>query len=200
VNLRLGFMASHNGTNMRKIVDAIEEGSLKATANVFITNNPNSTGLVYVQNKNIPSFIVNEENHPNSTELDARIRNLLIEHDVNLVFLTGYMRKIGPLTLKTFNNRILNVHPSLLPKFGGKGMYGSKVHRAVLESKEKQSGATVHIIDEEYDHGPVLAQLSVPVFNDDSVETLTERVKECEGKLVLKVLSEISNDLLYLPD
>ena len=118
---------------------------------------------------------------------------------IDLVILAGYMKKIGPKTLVAFSNRILNIHPALLPKHGGQGMYGLRVHEAVIAAGETESGATVHLIDAEYDEGPILQQITVPVLLDDTPETLQKRVLEKEHFLYPDTLAKIARSEIKLP-
>jgi len=119
---------------------------------------------------------------------------------VDLVVLAGYMKKLGPRTLARFRGRIVNTHPALLPKFGGKGMYGIHVHRAVLAAGEAKTGASVHLVDEEYDTGRVVAQREVPVLAGDTPETLAERVQQHERALLIDVLTRVADGSLGLSD
>ena len=114
-------------------------------------------------------------------------------HGVEVVALAGYMKKLGPRTLGAYRNRVLNVHPALLPKFGGRGMYGDRVHAAVLASGERVSGVTVHLVDEEYDRGPVISQVEVPVMPDDTPETLAARTLAQEHILYPQTLQRIAS-------
>ena len=125
-------------------------------------------------------------------EADRLILGAFNRADVNLVVLSGYLRMVGPLTLDRYRNRVLNIHPALLPKYGGKGMYGRFVHEAVLRDNETISGASVHLVDEVYDHGPVVGQKSIPVYADDTVESLRNRVVAIEGDLFVETLRGIA--------
>jgi phosphoribosylglycinamide formyltransferase-1 len=127
--------------------------------------------------------------HPDPVALDQAILDALTGAAVDLVFLAGYMKKLGPKVLRAFDGRILNTHPALLPRFGGKGMYGSRVHAAVLAAGEKETGVTIHRVAHEYDTGPVVAQCRVPVLPGDSVETLAARVQKRERELVVETLA-----------
>lgn len=196
--LRLGFLASHNGSNMQAIIDAIKSGELDAEPVVVISNNSNAFALERARKEGIPAYHISTKHFESEEQHDQEILNTLIRHNVNIVCLAGYMKKIGPKVLTYFKNRILNIHPALLPKFGGKGMYGKYVHEAVLQAGEKQTGCTVHIVDEIYDHGKILGQRVVPVFPDDTVETLSQRVLEEEHKLYPEVLKKIANGEISL--
>jgi phosphoribosylglycinamide formyltransferase-1 len=122
----------------------------------------------------------------------------LASHNVDLVLLAGYMRPLGPEMLCRFKNRILNSHPALLPKFSGKGMYGDLVHEAVLSAKERVTGVTIHLVDEEYDHGPVVAQCEVGVYENDTVESLRDRVQERERRFWVETLQKIAHNEINL--
>jgi len=126
MELNLGFIASHNGTNMQAIIDACSQGRLDAVPCAVISNNSKSGALERARNEGIPYYHLSGKTHPDPRELDKAIIEAFLKHKVNLVILAGYMKKLGPHTLTAYRNRILNIHPALLPKFGGKGMYGDK--------------------------------------------------------------------------
>ncbi|MGC9310700.1 MAG: formyltransferase family protein [Candidatus Aenigmatarchaeota archaeon] len=143
----------------------------------------------------MPHYCLNRNNTEN---LDETILSVLTEHEVNLVVLAGYMKKVGPSVIDAYPNKILNIHPALLPKYGGEGMYGMKVHEAVINSDDKESGATVHIVTSEYDTGRILAQYKVPRYERDNPETLSERVLGVEHVLYPQVLKDIQNGVISL--
>ncbi|ROL59729.1 phosphoribosylglycinamide formyltransferase [Bacteroidetes/Chlorobi group bacterium MS-B_bin-24] len=196
--LRIGFLASHNGSNLQAIIDAIKKGELDAIPCVVISNNSNAFALERARREGIPAYHISSKHFETEEELDNAILETLLKHDVNIVCLAGYMKKVGPKVLRHFKNRVLNIHPALLPKFGGKGMYGKFVHEAVLKAGETQSGCTVHLVDEIYDHGRILGQKVVPVYPDDTVETLSARVLEQEHKLYPEVLQKIAKGEIQL--
>ena len=121
------------------------------------------------------------------------------QHEVDLILLSGYMKKVGSLTLANYKNRILNIHPALLPKYGGQGMYGDRVHQAVLQHGENQSGASVHIVTAQYDQGPVLKQKTVCISTDESIASLREKIKNIEGQLYVDTLTSIVAGDIKLP-
>lgn len=195
--LKLGFLASHNGTVMQGIISELNSPNrLKATASVVISNNSSSRALNYAKVTGIPSFHISESVYSNQEETDKAIRDCLIANGANLVILSGYMKKVGDLTLKAFPGRILNVHPALLPKHSG--IWGDAVHSAVLDSKEQVTGVTIHQIDEVYDHGPILLQSEVPVLANDTVESLRKRVQKEEINSFIKLLAQIQQGKILI--
>lgn len=196
--LHLGFLASRGGSNLQAIIDAIKEGRLDAVPCVVISNNSNAFALERARREGIPCYHISSKHYPDENELDEAILQTMLKHNVDIVVLAGYMKKVGNKLLQHFKNRVLNIHPALLPKYGGKGMYGEFVHKAVLEAGEKESGCTVHLVDEIYDHGRILGQSVVPVYPDDTVESLAARVLEQEHKLYPRVLQQIASGEIVL--
>jgi phosphoribosylglycinamide formyltransferase-1 len=189
--MKIGFFASHRGSNMQTVVDACFTGKLTATPAVVVSNNRGAEALQRAQSYGVPTYVLNSIMYPDPDQLDARILESLQTHGCEIVLLAGFMKKIGPRVLSAFKGRILNIHPALLPKYGGKGMFGAKVHEAVLAAGDKITGVSVHLVDEEYDHGRVLIQAEVPVLADDSVETLAARVLQKEHEILITALRQI---------
>ncbi|MSO98203.1 MAG: phosphoribosylglycinamide formyltransferase [Rhodospirillaceae bacterium] len=188
---RLAFLASHNGTNMRAIVAACRMGRLNAEPALLISNNRDCGAIAWADLQDIPWQHLSATKLGSEAAVDDAMARELKAANVDLIVLAGYMRKLGPKTLAAFSKRILNVHPALLPKFGGQGMYGKHVHEAVLKSGDKTTGVTIHIVDGEYDHGPIVAQAEVPVAVGDSPDTLAARVQAKEQELYPQVLKKI---------
>ena len=197
--LRLGFLASHGGSNVQAIVDACRAGELHAEPRVAISNNSGSEVLRRAAREGVPGFHLSSKTHPRPGDLDAAIEGVLADHGVDLVVLAGYMRMLGPRVLGRYRGRVLNVHPALLPAYGGRGMYGERVHAAVLAAGERVTGVTVHLVDEEYDQGPILAQAEVPVLEGDTVESLRLRVLRREHELYPETLQRIATGEIELP-
>src|SRR5262245_5300971 len=197
--MNIGFLVSHRGSNMQAVVDACTAGRLDARVCVVISNNGHSEVLVRAHNQGIPNFHLSSRTHPEPEQLDRAIAAVLREHQANLVVLAGYMKKLGPRTLFDFSGRILNIHPGLLPKYGGQGMYGRIVHEAVLAAGEKETGVTIHVVDGVYDHGQVLVERRIPVRSDDDVDSLSERVLEHEHELLVSTLAQVVSGSLRLP-
>ncbi|MBL8642296.1 MAG: phosphoribosylglycinamide formyltransferase [Rhodospirillaceae bacterium] len=188
---RLGFLASHNGTNMRAIVAACQQGRLNAEPALLISNNKDCGAIAWADLQGLPWQHLSATKLGSEDALDAALAAALTAAKVDLIVLAGYMRKLGPKILAAFPKRILNVHPALLPKFGGQGMYGKHVHEAVLKSGERVSGATIHIVDGEYDHGPIVMQGEVKVEIGDTPDTLAQRVQAKEQEMYPLVLQKI---------
>lgn len=190
--LQIAFLASHGGSAMRFLCTAIDRGELDAEVAVVIVNNRDGVAFQWAQKRGLAVRHISGKTHPTPALEDAAICEALSNAGTNTVVLSGYMKRLGPSTLKAFTNKILNIHPSLLPKFGGKGMYGDRVHAAVLAAHETESGATVHLVDAHYDEGPVLGQVRVSVDPQDTVDTLRQKVQALEGPLYLEVLTRMS--------
>lgn len=191
--LRIGVLASHNGTTLQAILDACEAGALTAQVVSVISNNSQSGAAQRAHRYAVPFAHLSDRTHPEPDALDEAIRDTLVQNDADIVVLAGYMKKLGPHTLKQFEGRILNTHPALLPKFGGQGMYGARVHEAVLAAGESMTGVSIHVVDAGYDTGPVIAQCEVPVHADDTVESLAERVQMHERAFLVETLQSLSN-------
>ncbi|MHB9025167.1 MAG: phosphoribosylglycinamide formyltransferase [Armatimonadota bacterium] len=197
--LRLAIIASHGGSNMQAILDAAKLGRLNAVPAVVISNNSDSLSLARARSEGIPACHFSSRTHSEPDDLDVAILQALNVHGVEVVVLAGYMKKLGLKTLRHFSGRVLNIHPALLPKYGGPGMYGRHVHEAVLSAGEKVTGVTIHLVEAEYDSGPIVAQCEVPVHADDTPESLAERVLQREHEFYVETLRKISEGKIILP-
>ncbi len=186
----ISFLASHGGSSAKQIIAAINQGDIPAKTGIIISNNRDSEIYRWCQQQGFPVTHISGSTHKNPEQEDLAILQALTEAETDLVVLSGYMKKINSRTLEHFSNRIVNIHPSLLPKHGGAGKYGDKVHAAVLAAGDKLSGASVHLINEIYDDGPVLAQRQVPVYDNDTVETLRARVQSIEAELYIEAIAQ----------
>ena len=189
--LRLGFLSSHGGSNVQAIIDACKQGRLRARPNVVISNKSGSRVLERARREGVPSYHLSGRTHPSPEALDAAILDTLETHRVDLVLLAGYVKLLGQRTVSRYKGRILNIHPALLPRYGGKGMYGDRVHEAVLAAGDTKTGITVHRVDQDYDRGPIVAQCEVPVLEGDTVETLRDRVLKREHEFYVETLRRI---------
>lgn len=190
--MRLAILASGSGSNAEAIMEAAALGDLSGDVAVCITNRSTAGVLERAERYGIPTSILSDP------EDAAEVSSLLAEYGVDAIALAGYLRRIPSEIVRSFRHRILNIHPALLPSFGGKGMYGMHVHRAVIESGVRWSGATVHIVDEEYDTGPIVLQSPVPVLQDDTPETLSSRVLEVEHHLYPVALRLLGQGRLHV--
>ncbi|MFQ5659613.1 MAG: phosphoribosylglycinamide formyltransferase [Gammaproteobacteria bacterium] len=195
----LGFLASYRGTNMQAIIDACKAGRLKARPVVVISNNGSSGALDRAGSEGIPAYHLSSTTFPDPRNLDQLIADTLVKHEAHLVILAGYMKRIGPQTLTAFQGRIINIHPALLPKYGGEGMYGRHVHEAVIAAGDTETGVTIHVVDDKYDHGPILAQRRIPVSPGDTADSLADRVLAVEHAFYIETLEKILSGDIALP-
>lgn len=173
--LNIGVLVSGGGTNLQSIIDGTKFGNIKGNVNVVISNNENAYALQRAKHNNIDAIYETNED---------KIIEILKEHKVDLVVLAGYLKIISPKFVSEFRNKIINIHPSLIPSFCGEGYYGEKVHQAVIDYGVKFTGATVHFVDEVADNGPIIMQKTVEVKQDDDAKTLSKRVLEVEHKIL----------------
>lgn len=183
---------------MRAIMQAAARGELPAETRLVVSNNRNAGALEYAAAHDVPTLAIPTQTDPEAA--DARLARALDDAGVELVVLSGYLRRLGPKTLARYRNRIINIHPGLLPEFGGEGMYGRRVHEAVIAAGAAESGATIHAVDEIYDHGPLIARRTVPVLSGDTPEALEARVTAMEPGFFIETLRAIANGELRLPD
>lgn len=184
--------ASGSGSNFQAVIDAIEAEQIKhATIAGLIAGKPDIQAIERANHAGIPVEVL--DSAASDDQRDRQLAGKLSEWDPDLVVLAGYLRKIPDQIVKKFDQKIINIHPSLLPKYGGKGFYGSRVHAAVLESGDRESGCTVHFVNEHYDQGSIIRQVRVPVKPNDTVESLSKRVLEKEHQLLPAVINELLN-------
>jgi len=187
--LKLAVFISGGGTNLQALIDARAGGSLKAEIKAVISNNSKAYGLERAKQAGIETFHISRIVYSDDKEYRQALLDVLEKFNIDLVVLAGYMKLLPSVIVKKYYGRIINIHPALLPKYGGKGMYGLKVHEAVLLSGDKFSGATVHMVDDRYDHGPILLQRRVLVELGDTAETLAARVLEIEHQILPQAVS-----------
>lgn len=182
--IRIAVLASGNGSNLQAIIEATQTEVLSCAEIVLVLSNKKEAGAIRrAEQAKIEALFLDPKNFPSRTDYFNQIADKLEKRRVQILCLAGFLLKCETNLIARFRNRILNIHPALLPKFGGKGMYGRRVHEAVLKAGEKESGCTVHLVDEEYDHGPILLQKKVSVLPEDTPETLAARVLEVEHQI-----------------
>jgi phosphoribosylglycinamide formyltransferase-1 len=180
--LRIGVLLSGSGTSLENLCERIDAGEVPGEVCVVISSQAQAVGLERARRRGIPACAVPRRAHPDPREFNDRLHEILARHGVEFVALLGFLSPFE--TRGRFDGRCINVHPALLPAFGGRGCYGPRVHEAVLEAGVKVTGATVHFVDAEYDHGPIILQEAVPVRDDDTPQTLAQRVQAAERRLV----------------
>ncbi len=186
--LCIGVLASHEGSLLQAILDACTDTHLCARVSVVISNNSDSGSLRRAREASVRTAHLSSATHADPVALDRAISETLQQANVDLVVLVGYMKRLGPATLARFKDRMINTHPSLLPKYGGSGFFGRRVHDAVLANGDTESGATVHWVTGDYDSGPIIAQVRVPIAHAETPETLEHKVKAAERKLLIDTL------------
>ena len=180
----LAVLASGAGSNLQAILDACRTPLLeRAQVELVFSNKEDAYALGRAAKAGIETLFLDPKKFDSRTEFYEEVTAELEKRRIELILLAGYLLKLEPNIVQRFRGRILNIHPALLPKFGGAGMYGPNVHQAVIKAGEKESGASVHVVDEEFDHGTVLMQKKVPVLAGDTAQTLAERVLDAEHKL-----------------
>jgi phosphoribosylglycinamide formyltransferase-1 len=195
--LKLGFLASGNGSSARAIVAAIDAGALDAEARLLVSNNKSAAALAFAAEAGMPALYIATQADPQGA--DERLADAMTAHGVELIVLSGYLRQLGPRTLARYGGKILNIHPGPLPAFGGHGMYGRRVHEAVIAADVAESGICIHLVDEEYDRGPVIARRIVPVVAGDTAESLEARVTALEPEFYVETLRQIAEGSIVLP-
>lgn len=187
--LNIAVFGSGRGSNFHAILSAMKRGEIPGAHISVVVSNNSSAGILGVARTNgIPGLHISRKQFASEEEFVDRLLSALDAYDVNFIVLAGFMKKIPARVIQRFRNCIINIHPALLPEFGGEGMYGTRVHKAVIASGEKFSGATVHLVDEEYDHGRVVLQKCVNVEPRDTPETLAAKVLEIEHEIFPKAI------------
>ncbi|MGI9078272.1 MAG: phosphoribosylglycinamide formyltransferase [Gemmatimonadaceae bacterium] len=193
MSCRIAVLASGRGSNLEALLDYLAIHPSSAAVTLVASDKPGAGALAIARARDIQvSTLDMGESH------EVSLATLLEDHASNLVVLAGYLSLVPSAVIQSFRGRMLNVHPALLPAFGGKGMYGARVHRAVLASGARISGATVHFVDEVYDHGAIIAQWPVPVYGDDSETTLAMRVLRAEHSLLPCVVNAVASGRITL--
>lgn len=178
--VKIGVLISGGGTNLQAVIDGCENKSINGKVKVVISNKEDAYGLERARNHKITAICEKDEN---------KIIEILKENEVELVILAGYLKIVSPKLVNEYRNKIINIHPSLIPAFCGKGYYGEKVHQGVIDYGAKVTGATVHFVDEGADTGPIIMQKTVEVKQDDDIKKLAKRVLEVEHEILTKSIS-----------
>ena len=190
--MNICIFASGEGSNFKVIYSEILKNNLSSHIELLVSNKPTSGAVQFAIQNNIKYLIYNSSEQEKNIST-AELLNIFEQYNISLIILAGYLKKIEPEIVQKYKNRIINIHPALLPAFGGKGMYGMNVHKAVIENGEKKSGITIHFVDDIYDNGNIIFQKSVDISDNDDAVTLQKKVQELEHKYLVKVLKKFED-------
>ena len=194
--VKIGVLISGGGTNLQAIIDNIENGCINGKIQLIISNRKDAYGLERGKKAGIESLYVNPKNFTNTDEYNLRLIKEFKDRDVDLVVLAGYLKILSSEFIQEFRNRIINIHPSLIPSFCGDGYYGERVHKAVLDYGCKVTGATVHFVDEGTDTGPIILQRCVEVEDDETVQSLQKKVLKVEHEILVNAVRLYCDNLI----
>ena len=198
--MNVAVFISGGGTNLQAIIDAIKENKINGKIKLVFSNRKNAYGLVRAQNEKIDTFYLNRKKFFSDEEYDERILEELERKNIDLIILAGYLNILSSKLVSNYSNRIINIHPSLIPSFCGDGFYGENVHKAVIKSGVKFTGATTHFVDENVDTGAIILQDVVPIFINDDFETVAKRVLEIEHKILVKTVKAFCDNKIVFKD
>lgn len=195
---KIAVFVSGGGSNFKAIHHQIQKREIPGEIVLVISNNPNCGAIEYANENSISHVIINETRYPNPYTRGELLLDTCLKAEINLICLAGYMKMLPPAFVKQYENKILNIHPGLLPEFGGKGFFGMRVHEAVINSGKRESGATVHFVDEIYDHGPIILQKKVEVLETDTAESLAARILKLEHELFPEVVKAFCENKIIM--
>jgi formyltetrahydrofolate-dependent phosphoribosylglycinamide formyltransferase len=195
---KIAVFVSGGGSNFIAIHRQIIQGNILGKIVMVFSNNPNCGAIKFAEENSIPIFIINAARYPNAYTRDKFLLETCLKAEIDLICLAGFMKMLPQNIVKQYEYRILNIHPGLLPEFGGKGFYGTRVHEAVINTGKRESGATVHFVDEIYDHGPIILQKKVEVMETDTPESLAARVLKLEHELFPEVVKAFCENKIIM--
>lgn len=198
--LNIAVFISGGGTNLQAIINAAKENKINGKIKLVFSNRKNAYGLIRAQNESIDTFYLNRKKFFSSEEYDERILEELERKNIDLIVLAGYLNILSSKLVSKYSNRIINIHPSLIPSFCGDGFYGENVHKAVIKSGVKFTGATTHFVDENVDTGAIILQDVVPVLINDDFETVAKRVLEIEHEILVKTVKAFCDNKIVFKD
>lgn len=198
--LNIAVFISGGGTNLQAIINAVKENKINGKIKLVFSNRKNAYGLIRAQNENINTFYLNRKKFFSSEKYDERILEELERKNIDLIVLAGYLNILSSKLVSKYSNRIINIHPSLIPSFCGDGFYGENVHKAVIKSGVKFTGATTHFVDENVDTGAIILQDVVPVLINDDFETVAKRVLEIEHEILVKTVKAFCDNKIVFKD
>lgn len=193
MSMKIAVLASGNGSDLQSIIDGISSGSIEATEiSCVISNKKNAYALERASKNDIEAIYVGEKAFTSSDAYNEEIVKILTKREIDLVVLAGYLKVLSPFFVRSFKGKIINIHPSLIPAFCGKGFYGMRVHEAVIEAGVETSGASVHFVDEGVDTGPIILQRTVQIAENETAESLAKKVLEIEHEILPEVVKLFS--------
>ena len=195
---KIAVFVSGGGSNFKAIHHQIIQGNILGKIVMVFSNNPNCGAIKFAEENSIPIFIINAVRYPNPHTRDEFLLETCLKAEIDLICLAGFMKMLPQNIVKHYEYKILNIHPGLLPEFGGKGFYGTRVHEAVINTGKRESGATVHFVDEIYDHGPIILQKKVEVMETDTPESLAARVLKLEHELFPEVVKAFCENKIIM--
>ena len=195
---KIAVFVSGGGSNFIAIHRQIIQGNILGKIVMVFSNNPNCGAIKFAEENSIPIFIINAARYPNAHTRDEFLLETCLKAEIDLICLAGFMKMLPQNIVKQYEYRILNIHPGLLPEFGGKGFYGTRVHEAVINTGKRESGATVHFVDEIYDHGPIILQKKVEVMETDTPESLAAKVLKLEHELFPEVVKAFCENKIIM--
>ena len=198
--LNIAVFISGGGTNLQAIIDAVKENKINGKIKLVFSNRKNAYGLIRAQNESIDTFYLNRKKFFSNEEYDERILEELEINNIDLIVLAGYLNILSSKLVSKYSNRIINIHPSLIPSFCGDGFCGENVHKAVIKSGVKFTGATTHFVDENVDTGAIILQDVVPVFINDDFETVAKRVLKIEHEILVKTVKAFCDNKIVFKD
>ena len=198
--MNVAVFISGGGTNLKAIINAVKENKINGKIKLVFSNRKNAYGLIRAQNESIDTFYLNRKKFFSSEEYDERILEELERKNIDLIVLAGYLNILSSKLVSKYSNRIINIHPSLIPSFCGDGFYGENVHKAVIKSGVKFTGATTHFVDEKVDTGAIILQDVVPVLINDDFETVAKRVLEIEHEILVKTVKAFCDNKIVFKD
>jgi len=188
MTINLGILFSHKGNLVKKIIKDIKKQGLQIVPKVIISNNNSKKLIQFAKQSNIPAYYIKKD-----LSYDLKVSKILKSHQVDLIILLNYFCKVKKITLDIFKNKIINIHPALLPKYGGKGMYGINIQKAVIALKDEKTGVTAHIVTKEYDQGRILKQWTIKINKNDNVKSLSKKIHLLEQIACLELLQNLKS-------
>ncbi len=197
MSLKFAVLISGGGTNLQALIDAVEAGIIPADIALVVSDREGAYGLERATKHNIPNIVLSRKDFSSAADRDEKVIETLKNHDVDFVMLAGYLSILTENLVKNYEQRIINIHPALIPNYSGKGFYGDVIHKAVLENGDRETGVTLHFVDTGVDSGPILVQERIPVLEVDNLESLKSRIHATEHRLIVDTAKKYCEGRLH---